>query len=135
MLTRFTSSVRERERSQTTSRSSKECLPTWRSSDRRTHERGKAKNEAARLKKKRDANAQKAELNEKRARDALKEVGNLRRLLYPWRYELPDVVDLSRSRMSRHGGCCWLHVTIEGNNGYVTKPISSREEAMYEPKS
>ena len=55
-----------------------------------------------------------------------------RRLLYPWRYELPDVVDLSRSRMSRHGGRCWLHVTIEGYNGYVTKPISSSEEMMYE---
>ena len=36
------------------------------------------------------------------------------------------------SRMSRHGGRCWLHVTIEGHNGYVTKSISSREEAMYE---
>ena len=36
------------------------------------------------------------------------------------------------SRMSRHGGRCWLHVTIEGNNGYVTKPISSSEETMYE---
>lgn len=35
------------------------------------------------------------------------------------------------SRMSSHG-CCWLHVTIEGNNGYVTKSISSREETMYE---
>lgn len=56
----------------------------------------------------------------------------MRRLLYPWRYELPDVVDLSRSRMSKHGGRCWLHVTIEGNKGYVTKPISSSEEAMYE---
>lgn len=100
--------------------------------ERRTQERDKAKNEAARFKKERDAYAQKAELNEKRARDALKEVGNLRRLLYPWRYELPDVVDPSRSRMSRHGGCCWLHVTIEGNKGYVTKPISSSEEAMYE---
>lgn len=100
--------------------------------ERRTQERDKAKNEAARLKKERDAYAQKAELNEKRARDALKEVGNLRRLLYPWRYELPDVVDLSRSKMSRHGGRCWLHVTIEGHNGYVTKSISSNEEAMYE---
>ena len=100
--------------------------------EHRTQERDKAKNEAARLKKERDAYAQKAELNEKRARDALKEVGNLRRLLYPWRYELPDVVDLSRCRMSRHGGRCWLHVTIEGNNGYVTKPISSNEETMYE---
>lgn len=35
------------------------------------------------------------------------------------------------SRMSRHG-CCWLHVTIEGNNEYVTKSISCSEEAMYE---
>ncbi len=35
------------------------------------------------------------------------------------------------SRMSRHG-CCWLHVTIEGNNGHVTKSISCSEEAMYE---
>ena len=25
-----------------------------------------------------------------------------------------------------------MHVTIEGNNGYATKPISSNEEAMYE---
>lgn len=100
--------------------------------ERRTRERDKAKVEAERLKKERDAYAQKAEESERRARDALKEVGSLRRLLYPWRYELPDVVDLSRCRMSRHGGCCWLHVTIEGNNGYVTKPISSSEETMYE---
>lgn len=100
--------------------------------ERRTQECDKAKVEAERLKKERDAYAQKAEESERRARDALKEVGNLRRLLYPWRYELPDVVDLSRSRMSRHGGRCWLHVTIEGNNGYITKPISSSEEEMYE---
>ncbi len=100
--------------------------------ERRTKERDKTKEEAERLKKERDAYAQKAEESKRRARDALKEVGSLRRLLYPWRYELPDVVDLSRSKMSRHGGRCWLHVTIEGHNGYVTKPISSREEAMYE---
>ena len=95
-------------------------------------ERDKAKEEAERLKKERDAYAQKADEGERRAKDAMKEVGSLRRLLYPWRYELPDVVDLSRSKMSRHGGRCWLHVTIEGYNGYVTKSISSREEMMYE---
>ena len=100
--------------------------------ERRTRERDKAREEAERFKKERDAYAQKAEESERRAKDAIKEVGSLRRLLYPWRYELPDVVDLSRSKMSRHGGRCWLHVTIEGHNGYVTKPISTREEAMYE---
>ena len=100
--------------------------------ERRTRERDKAREEAERLKKERDAYARKAEESERRAKDAMKEAGSLRRLLYPWRYELPDVVDLSRSKMSRHGGRCWLHVTIEGHNGYVTKSISSSEEAMYE---
>lgn len=95
--------------------------------ERRTQERDKAREEAERLKKERDEYAKEAGRQRERADKARREVLCLQRQLYPWRYTLPDVVDLSCSKLNKHGGRNWLHVTIEGHDRYLTKSIPDSE--------
>lgn len=99
--------------------------------ERRTKERNEAQERARKMCDERNSYACESERQRQRAEKAESKARQLHRQLHPWRYSLPDVVDLSRSKIDCHGGRHWLHVTIEGHSHYLTKAITDREAALY----
>ena len=98
---------------------------------RRTKERDEAQEKARKMCDERNTYASESEKQRQRAEKAESKTRQLHRLLYPWRYSLPNVIDLSRSKIDCHGGRYWLHVTIEGHDRYLTKPITERDVSMF----
>jgi hypothetical protein len=97
----------------------------------RSKERDKAKEETHQIRRERDTYAIELERQRERAEKAERKVRMLDREFRPWKYSLPDVVDLSRCRVDYHGGRNWLHVTIEGHDRYLTRSITEAEAAMF----
>jgi hypothetical protein len=100
--------------------------------ERRTKERNEAQEMARKMCDERNTYAKELEKQRKRAEKAEGQTRELHRQLYPWRYNLPDVVDISHSKIDCHGGRHWLHVTIEGHDRYLTKAITEHEAALYQ---
>ena len=99
--------------------------------ERRTKERNEALEKAMKMRDERNSCANESERQRQRAEKAENKIRQLHRKLYPWRYSLPDVVDLSHSKIDCHGGRHWLHVTIEGHDRYLTKAIAEHEAALF----
>lgn len=99
--------------------------------ERRTKERNEALEKAMKMRDERNSCANESERQRQRAEKAEGKTRELHRQLYPWRYNLPDVVDLTRCKVDSHGGRHWLHIMIEGHNRYLTKAITEHEAALY----
>ena len=99
--------------------------------ERRTKERNEAQKMVRRVCDERNTYARELEKQRQCADKAESKARELHRLLYPWRYNLPDVVDLTRSKVDSHGGRHWLHIMMEGHNRYLTKAITEHEAALY----
>ena len=99
--------------------------------ERRTKERNEAQEMVKWMCGERNTYARELEKQRQRAEKAEGKTRELHRQLYPWRYNLPDVVDLTRSKVDSHGGRHWLHIMMEGHNRYLTKAITEHEAALY----
>ena len=99
--------------------------------ERRTSECDKARKEIGQIRRECDTYAIELQRQRERAEKAERKARMLDREFRPWKYRLPDVIDLSRCKVDNHGGRNWLHVTLEGHDRYLTKSITEAEATMF----